>query len=181
VKPRLQQAEANKWIAVPRSSADLASYSQDLTVSLASQELHLEASTLTLGGNYAVMGKKVLTLDEYLPLRPPPGTTVTRAPPCRWPYYLEMTVYIQASGPPLPVEVVAEGTLEPSILTATFVFGPWDKPADPKVPAKTVSFKTSWVYAAPENSRMQRCRNACRGRRGGFGPRAAPYKGATPP
>jgi hypothetical protein len=119
------KSEANKWIAVPKSSADFADLSNGLTVSSAVDRL-LIGGTLTMLPPTVVDGENVLAVHEVTQSQ---GVAVSE------------TVYVRASAPRLPVKIA----LEAEGLPATIAYGPWDRPPTVKVPKKAVAFKSSWI------------------------------------
>jgi hypothetical protein len=115
------RAEANQWMEVSRTSALFASFSAELTVASAAEQLYI-GGTLSTFPSTTLDGRRVLAVHE-----------VTKE--------LSETVYISASGAPLPVEVVQQV----DGLAATTIFGPWDQPPVVKAPVKAVAFKSSWI------------------------------------
>jgi hypothetical protein len=118
------QEEANLWIAVPKSSTDFA-LSGGMTVATALNQLLISNKMKTLPPT-TINGQPVLAVEE---------TTKSQG------ITLSDTVYIKATGMPLPVEIVqsVDG------LQAKIVYGPWNKPPKTAVPAKSVPFQSSWI------------------------------------
>jgi hypothetical protein len=118
------QNEANKWIAVPKSSPEF-SLSGGMTVPTAVNQLYIGGKIKTLPPT-KIDGQAVLAVNE---------TTKSNG------FTISETVYIKATGVPLPLEVVQniEG------LQAKIVYGPWDKPPAAFVPQGSVAIHTSWI------------------------------------
>jgi hypothetical protein len=119
------EKEAGRWIAVPRTSSYFAAYAINLTVASAVEELYLGGTVKALPPT-TLDGVSVLAVRETVTSK---GNAITE------------TIYIRASGPPLPVEVV----LAVNGVTGTIVYGPWGTPPAAKVPSKATPLKGTWV------------------------------------
>lgn len=117
--------EANRWIAVPRGSAEFATMTAGITVSSAAQQLYIGGSVTSLPPT-TVNRQSVLGFRES-----------TRSGG----FEISQKVYVRATGTPLPVEIAQEV----NGLPATIVYGPWGRPPDAKVPVNAIVFQSTWV------------------------------------
>ena len=118
--------EAGKWISVAPSDATLyVPLANGLTVSSATSVLDLVGALVELPRSF-VDGRSVVGVRGKHGLD---GVPVTQ------------TVYIAASGPTLPVEVIVSmGPVRESV-----AFGPWGIPPAATAPRSAVTFEPSWL------------------------------------
>ena len=122
------EKEAGKWIAVARSSSYFAAYAVNLTVASAVEELYLGGTVRALPPT-TLDGVSVLAVRESVTSK---GNPITE------------TIYIRASGSPLPLKVL----LAVGGVSGTIVYGPWGKAPAAKVPSKSTPLKGTWVTKA---------------------------------
>jgi hypothetical protein len=122
------QKESNVWIVVPRSSPEFSSLAGGMTVGTAVQQLYIGGTITTLPPT-TINGQPVFAVKESTKSD---GFAITE------------TVFIKATGAPLPVEVAQDI----DGLSATILYGPWGKPPKVKPPKGAVPFQSSWVTKA---------------------------------
>lgn len=123
--PTAAQTEAGKWISVPRGSAYFAAFSGSLTVGSVVQALYI-GGTVQAEPSTTILGKEVNVVRETLSSKG--GNSVE-------------TVYVRATGIPLPVQSV----LQTGGVTATDTYSGWGKAPKAKAPKSSVRFKGSWL------------------------------------
>ncbi|HET9058960.1 MAG TPA: hypothetical protein VFN61_03495 [Acidimicrobiales bacterium] len=119
------KTEANRWIAVPRSSQYFGAFSINLTMESALQELYV-GNKFALLKPTTVKGLAVNAVRESVSRN---GTTVNE------------TVFIRAHGVPLPVEVI----LSVNGIAGSIVYSGWGKPPSAHAPKSAVPFKSMWL------------------------------------
>jgi hypothetical protein len=119
------KAEAGHWVGVPRTAAVFTSWEAGLTVESAAYMLYLGGKAV-LGATTTVHGQSVISISQSAKTE---GLTISQ------------TDYLQASGPPLPVEIVenVDG------LVVTVVYGAWGKKPHAQIHKAAVPFLKSWL------------------------------------
>jgi hypothetical protein len=126
-RPAKAAAEAGKWMSMNSTNPDFSAVASGLTVRSTMTQLAMEklkpAVTAASVGGTEVTGIEGMSVAS-------PGN----------PAY-PVTLYVQANGDPLPVELVASS----AGLTATMKFTRWDVPEVVSAPSDAVAFSSSWL------------------------------------
>lgn len=127
-KPAAAQAQANRWISVPRSSRYFSAFALNLTIQSALQELYL--------------GNKVTVLSPTTINRVP--VNAVRETASRSGTTVNETVFVRSHGTPLPVKVI----VSVNGIAGSIIYGNWGRPPQAHVPKKALAFKASWLQGA---------------------------------
>jgi hypothetical protein len=134
--------EAGRWIAVPSTNPFYGLFGGGLTLSSIT-------TSLDLVGSLTVVPERTVAGHSAVGIRLQHSLTL----------FSEVeTVYVAASGAPLPVEVAEDlsapigsgvSSSGPGALSVNeaVVFGPWGEPPDAKAPASSVPIELSWLGA----------------------------------
>lgn len=128
--PGAQSSEAGKWISVTEA-ADPSVY-QEMAGSLTSSSV---ASTLAMAGPVSELSSKKILGQSVIELK---GTA---APTSGQQTGTTDTIYVAATGKPLPVEVIQDN----ASVGNTYTFSHWGAAPHVKAPKHAVAYQTSWT------------------------------------
>jgi hypothetical protein len=119
---------ANQWIAIPSGAPDYQTITDGLTVASTMSELAMSSSGLKLGPDRTVDGSNALALEGR--------TVATPSAPAT-----PQTLYVAASGRPLPIEAVQTAPVG----KATVKILGWNVAIQVGVPSRALKFSASWL------------------------------------
>jgi hypothetical protein len=123
---------ANKWIAITSGAPDYLTITAGLTVASTMDELAMTSSGLKLGPDRTVDGSKALSLEGQ--------TVATPTAPASG-----QTLYVAATGKPLPIEAVQSAPVGKAVGKATVKILGWNAAIQVGVPSSALKFSASWL------------------------------------